>query len=141
MNVRWLVLGVALLSFGTACASTCSGFKSASGNLAQAAPGGTFMVTITGCSTCAHAHSQVLWTAPKSGVTGTVEVQIFPGCFVQPVVDNRPATPGVGDYSDDFNVANCGDNIDYTGQATNKTNVTFSDFELHLDCTPFKAAM
>jgi len=139
MTVRLLVLGVAILSYGAACDDSCSGFMTQGDAVINAAPHATAMATIDHCSTCAHTTAQVLWVSPQSGVTGTIDLSVFPGCFVQPIKLSRPATAGTGDYQTDFNVANCGDDISYTATVTNNSNVTLSNLEVHLDCTPFKA--
>ncbi len=139
--MRAMVVALAAMLAQAGCDDSCTGFQTMGGTLINAAPHATLMTTIDHCSTCAHTTAQVLWVSPQSGVTGTIDLQVFPGCFVQPITMSRPATAGTGDYQTDFNVANCGDDISYTATVTNNSNVTLSNLEVHLDCTPFKAKM
>jgi len=109
--------------------------------LTQAAPNAQLLVTTDNCSTCDHANLQVIWSGPTAGVTGTIDVEVHPACFVQPYKLSRPATGGVGDYVYDWNTKNCGDQVDYSVVAINRSNVTMDTFEVHVNCIAYEPKM
>src|SRR5690349_971428 len=101
MVTRWLALGGILLCLAGCGDDACSGFQTQGGTLINGTPHKSVSATIDHCSTCAHTTAQVLWVSPQSGVTGTIDLEVDPGCFVQPIKMSRPATNGTGDYSTD----------------------------------------
>jgi len=84
--VRAFVL-VWLVASGCDAGSCKAGAKTAMNTLADAAPGAVLTVALSDCSTCAHGHATGYWSKNNFGVsnTGTVEVQLSPGCFVQDI--------------------------------------------------------
>jgi hypothetical protein len=135
--MRLMLLLLAVSGCGN---ETCKDTLSFKDMLTNAAPGGSVVLTTSGCSTCAHTFAQVLWSGPNAGTTGMVELNVQPTCFVKNTIVDRTATNGVGDFSYDWNTQNCGDQVDTYVKATNNSNVTFTSLQLNVDCTKFVAS-
>jgi hypothetical protein len=135
--MRALLLMLAVAGCGN---ETCKDSLHFMDVIANAAPNAMLVLDTVGCSTCAHTFAQVLWSGPTSGTSGMVELIEYPSCFVQPTTIDRAATNGVGEIKYDWNTKNCGDQVDTHVTATNKSNVTFSSFQLYVDCTKYVAS-
>lgn len=100
--------------------------------LEQAAPGAILSVALRGCSTCGHSSVTGRWEPSPEAITGDIEVQLVPHCFVRDTTVY--GAPGERNTSADNNWKNCGDVIDVDAYVTNRTNGTLLFMSIDARC-------
>jgi hypothetical protein len=131
--MRVLCLTIVLAGCGLDSNCTSRG-KSTMTSMMNVAPGTMLSVLLSACSTCAHSQAEAQWPTAKLGasVTGTVDVKLSPGCFVQDTT--QMLGPLLGDGTADANWKNCGDTLTVNAYVTNNLSVTLDSLKLTLYC-------
>jgi hypothetical protein len=145
MRVLIAVLAVAGVATVAGCGdSSCSTTQFFNAHKDSAAVGSLIEVTTANCSTCEDSELSVSWqTGSGAAISGTIDIDLVPQCFVHNVMLTPAASStdssGSGSFVYSFNSKNCGDQIDNYVSATNNSTLPLPTFSLQVKCKEYKA--